>query len=131
MLLEEYDGLVHDMEIFFDQQTPPWQGIEPINAPPGWGAQPIEQTDPSGGTHIVGVKYVTLENPLRTCQPVVFGLAVFPPSSLGNFIKIYLTDREHKVIGQIAAQRVADPAIVALDAGAFGRWLAPECTVRG
>ena len=131
MLLAEYDGLVYDMEIFFEQQTPPWQGIEPINAPPGWQAQPISVSEPTGGTRVIGVKYVTAENPLRTCQPVVFGLGVTPPSALGDFIKIILTDKDHKVIGQIAAQRVAAPnALATLSVEEFAAWLAPECVMR-
>jgi hypothetical protein len=132
VLLEEDDSIIHDMEIFYDQQEKPWQGIEPIQWPPGWEAKPIEQTDPTGETHIIGIHYVTGEFPLRTCQPVIFDLVVLPPDTLGNFIKIYLTDKDHKVIGQVAAQRVT-PAHDAnpFAAGGMNAWLAtvldPQC----
>jgi hypothetical protein len=133
VLLKEDDGIIHDMEIFFDQQEPPWQGIEPISVPPGWEAKPIEETDPTGETRVIGIHYVTSENPLRTCQPVAFDLVVVPPEALGNFIKIYLTDKDHKVIGQITAQRLvpnrenSNPFIP----GSMNEWLvellAPQC----
>lgn len=132
VLLEGDDGIIHDMEIFFDQQEKPWQGVEPIQLPPGWEAKPIGQTDPTGGTRIIGIHYVTSEFPLRTCQPVTFEMFVQPPDVLGNFIKIYLTDKDHKVIGQVSAQRhtpthEANP----FAAGGMDAWLTtvldPQC----
>lgn len=124
VLLEEDDGIIHDMEIFFADQDPPWQGVEPIQLPPGWEAKPIEQTEPTGGTRVIGIHYVTSEFPLRTCQPVHFQIYVFPPEALGNFIKIYLTDKDHKVIGQIAAQRIVPQQSNPFAPDGVNEWLA-------
>ncbi len=43
---------------------------------------------------------------MRTCQPLNFRIAVEPTTgTVGNTVIIYLTDANHQVIGQIAAQR--------------------------
>lgn len=118
VLLPDDDSVIHDLEIYFNLQQPPWQGVEPIQGPPGWQAQPITA---AGGTQVVGIQFVTSEFPLRTCQPVQIMIQVIPPGALGNFIIIYLTDANHNVIGQIAAQRVAAPAFGAQ--GADLDWL--------
>ncbi len=118
VLLPGDDSVIHDMEIYFNMQQPPWQGVEPIQGPPGWQVQPITG---AGGTQVVGVQFVTANNPLRTCQPVQIVIQVIPPGALGNFIIIYLTDANHNVIGQIAAQRVGAPSTDAQ--GANPAWL--------
>lgn len=110
ILLESDDAIVHDMEIYFDKQEKPWQAVEPLQGPPGWVQEPLIEKEPTGGDRIVGIRYVTADNPLRTCQPVQFVLQVVPPDALGNFITIYLTDKDHNVIGQVAGQRVAPNA---------------------
>lgn len=101
--------MIYDMEIYFAKQQKPWQAVEPLQGPPGWNPQPLEEANPSGGTRVVGIRYVTLDNPVRTCQPVQFVLQVVPPDALGDFITLYLTDKDHNVIGQITAQRAAAP----------------------
>jgi len=124
ILLESDDAVVYDMEIYFNKQEKPWQAVEPIQAPPGWNPGALEETAPTGGTRIVGIRYVTEQNPLRTCQPVQFVIQVIPPDALGNFITIYLTDKDHKVIGQVAAQRVAaEPKGVGGSRNGLIRWL--------
>ncbi|MCB0114354.1 MAG: hypothetical protein KDD84_09700, partial [Caldilineaceae bacterium] len=122
------DQQVHDVEIYFDLQDPPWQGVEPIQAPPGWQAQPITSTTPTGGEQIVGIWFVTEDAPLVTCQPVGFEIFVSPPEALGNFIKIYLTDKEHNVIGQIGAQRAANAegSTSAFGPNGLAAWLTHE-----
>jgi hypothetical protein len=132
ILLEELDQQVFDMEIYFDLQAQPWQGVEPIAGPPGWESTPITESDPTGGDRIVGIRFFTSTAPLVTCQPVTFHIAMFPPQALGNFIKIYLTDKDHNVIGQIAAQRVApNPDLNAFHVDGRRAWLAstlaPAC----
>ena len=104
------DGTIFDMEIYFALQQSPWQGAAPGQGPPGWQPQPL--FDERGGTQPIGIGFVTAENPLRTCQPIQFVIQVFPPGAIGNFIITYLTDANHNVIGQIAAQRVAAPSNV-------------------
>ncbi len=98
------------MEIYFNKQEKPWQAVEPIQGPPGWNGEVLVETLPTGGTRVVGIRFVTEQSPLRTCQQVQFVIQVVPPDVLGNFIIIYLTDKEHKVIGQVAAQRVVPQA---------------------
>jgi hypothetical protein len=61
-----------------------------------------------GGGVVVGVRCVTEQMPLQVCQPTHFIFQLMPPEPQwpGQFITILLTDREHKVIGQISSQRV-------------------------
>ncbi len=118
--------MIHDIEIYFDKQQTPWQGAQPIQGPPGWNPEPLTET---GGTRIVGIRYVTDTNPLRTCQPVQFVIQVIPPAAAGNFIIIYLTDKDHNVIGQIAAQRVTPaPQAVANNRNQLVVWLPDALT---
>ncbi|MCO6450513.1 MAG: hypothetical protein J5I90_06955 [Caldilineales bacterium] len=106
---QELDGKVHDFEIYFAAQNPPWPAgtvITPITPlPPGWTVEPILGND---GT-IIGWRWVTQEFPFKTCQPLTFQFNIDPPSVLGDFITIYLTDENHNVIGSITSQRVPPP----------------------
>ena len=99
------NGEVYDFEIYFDKQTPPWQGAQLPTPPPGWTVEPIVENGV-----IVGVRWVTVEFPFQTCHPQSFPVIPLPPTWAGNFITIYLTDKDHNVIGQIASQRVQPPA---------------------
>jgi len=103
--IDELDGIVHDFEIYFDKQNPPWQQAQLPNPPPGWTVEYITENGV-----VVGVRWVTVEFPLRKCQPQSFGVVILPPTWAGNFIIIYLTDKDHNVIGQIASQRAQPPS---------------------
>lgn len=106
-LRDEVSGIIHDFEIYWHLQNPPWQGAQPGDPstwPPGWQPEPI--TDNQG--QIIGIRWVTAENPLQKCQPIQAPILPMP-ADIGNFITIYLTDQDHNVIGQIAGQRVPPP----------------------
>jgi hypothetical protein len=87
--------IIYDIEIIWDMQDPPWPGAEPWFAPEGWEPEPIPG----------GIRFVTRDQPLPTCQPREFGLILPPEFPLGDFIVILLTDKDHNVIGQIGSQR--------------------------
>jgi hypothetical protein len=89
------DGLIYDLEIFYSEQSPPWQVAHPIQWPEGWNP-----TDWAGG-----LGFATTNNPLRTCQPVTFIIHVIP-STIGNSILIHVTDKDHNNLGYIVSQRV-------------------------
>jgi hypothetical protein len=90
------DGLVYDLEIFYNEQTPPWQVAQPASWPAGWG--------PLGVTG--GVGFVTETSPLAASQPGRFVLVVPPAMTIGNTILIHVTDRNHNNLGYITSQRV-------------------------
>ncbi|MCX7851709.1 MAG: hypothetical protein N2383_02890, partial [Caldilineales bacterium] len=102
-LRDEYRNLIYDVDILFAGQNPPWQGVAGVGCPPGWTAEPL-----TVGGVVVGVRCVTEQVPLQVCQPTHFVFQLVPPEPPwpGQFITILLTDREHKVIGQITSQRV-------------------------
>lgn len=107
VVYEDVDNIIYDFEIYWGLQNPPWQGAQPGDPstwPPGWQPEPI--TDNQG--QIIGIRWVTAENPLRRCEPMHFPILPMPPE-VGDFLTIYLTDKDHNVIGQIAGQRVAPP----------------------
>ncbi|MBE2233124.1 MAG: LamG domain-containing protein, partial [Anaerolinea sp.] len=83
-------GLIWDMEIFFNEQTPPWPpGSQPISGPPGW--QPF--TVPGG------IGWMTSGAPLQYCQPVQFVLQFPPGVSPGSTIWLHMTDQNHNNLG--------------------------------
>ena len=90
-------GLIWDMEIFFNEQTPPWPpGSQPISGPPGW--QPF--TVPGG------IGWMTSNAPLQYCQPVQFVLQFPPGVSPGSTIWLHMTDQNHNNLGYVISQRV-------------------------
>ncbi len=119
----DLDGQVYDIELYFHLQEPPWKSLEWVQLPPGWSGEilgPGPDQPPTGG------RAVTANAPMRTCQPLNFRIAVESTTgSVGNTIIIYLTDANHQVIGQIAAQRKTGSR------QAVRAWLlsqAPHCT---
>lgn len=98
------NGQIYDFEIYFDQQQPPWTGATPGQGPQGWVSEPIIGAD---GITIIGIRWVTQEFPLPFCQPQHFLLTIDPAQWNGDSITIYLTDKDHHVIGQITSQRPA------------------------
>ena len=88
--------LIYDMEIFFDEQQPPWPGGQPISGPPGWEPFPVPG----------GIGWVTNSNPLVACQPVQF--VVLPPLGvpIGDVIWLHVTDKDHHNLGYVISQRV-------------------------
>lgn len=90
------DQLIYDLEIYFGEQTPPWSGGQPVQAPPGWSAQPIPG----------GIRFVTSNSPLRTCQPVTLRFQSNPPP--GNAIIVHATDQNHRDIGTFVSQRTGE-----------------------
>ncbi len=89
------DGLIHDVDIVFNKQDPPWPWAEPLQQPNGWQFEPTSN----------GIRFVTENNPLRYCQEQWFGLVLPPDFPIGDIITIYLTDKDHNIIGQIGSQR--------------------------
>jgi len=92
----ELDGVIYDIEFIWDLQNPVWPGAEAVFGPQGWIAEPITG----------GIRFVTQNTPLKTCQPTDFSLALPPDFQLGDIITILLTDQNHNVIGQIGSHRV-------------------------
>lgn len=90
--------LIWDMEIFFNEQTPPWPpGPAPITGPPGWQPFPVPG----------GIGWMTNDNPLQTCQPVQFVLQFPPGATQGSTIWLHMTDQNHNNLGYVVSQRVA------------------------
>ncbi len=88
-------GLIFDLEIFYQEQIPPWGGAQSIQWPPGWASMFV-----SGG-----IGFVTSGNPLLYSQPVTFTVQVTPPL-VGTLIPIHLTDTNHKNLGYIYSHRI-------------------------
>jgi hypothetical protein len=91
-------GLIWDMEIFFNEQTPPWPpGAQPITGPPGWQPFPVPG----------GIGWMTSSNPLQYCQPVQFVLQFPPGATPGSTIWLHMTDQNHNNLGYVISQREA------------------------
>jgi hypothetical protein len=91
-------GLIWDMEIYFNDQTPPWPpGAQPISGPPGWQPFPVPG----------GIGWMTNSNPLLACQPVQFVLQFPPGATPGSTIWLHMTDQNHNNLGYVVSQRVA------------------------
>jgi hypothetical protein len=90
-------GLIYDMEIFFSEQQPPWQGGQPISGPRGWEPFPVPG----------GIGWVTTGAPLVACQPVQFVVQLPPGTGIGDVIWLHMTDKEHKNLGYVVSQRVS------------------------
>ena len=102
---DHLSGQIFDIEIYFDVQDPPWEGAQGQQAPPGWRIEQIVD----GNGNVIGIRFVTDTDPIVAGQPIHLGLVMQPPTALGNFIILYLTDEKHQIIGQSASQRVTDP----------------------
>lgn len=90
-------GLIWDMEIFFNEQTPPWPpGAQPISGPPGWQPFPVPG----------GIGWMTNSNPLLACQPVQFVLQFPLGATPGSTIWLHMTDQNHNNLGYVVSQRV-------------------------
>jgi hypothetical protein len=100
------NGMIYDLHIFFNQQTPPWSSGQAGALPPGWNVQP------STGSIILR----TETNPLLTCQPVFINLLNTAPTT-ANQIIIYATDADHNVIGLFVSQKVSGLAPLGPEAG--------------
>ena len=91
-------GLIWDMEIFFNEQTPPWPGGTPISGPQGWQPFPVPG----------GIGWMTSSSPLQFCQPVQFVLQFPPGATPGNAIWLHMTDQNHNNLGYVISQRGPD-----------------------
>ena len=76
-----------------------------------------------------GIGWMTNSNPLQTCHPVTFVVAVPPGIPVGDSITIHLTDKAHNNLGNITSQRVPPPGLAMLDRwmDAVGILLGPLC----
>lgn|GEM_PF-6151694 len=95
-----YLNKIYDLEIYFNEQNPPWQFGHPLQWPTGWFGELI--LDQSGAP--VGIRFYTLEFPLVPCQPQQFllhFLAAPPP----DVILIHVTDKDHNNLGYITSVR--------------------------
>ena len=119
VITDELNGIVYDLEIFFNDQVPPWQGGQPVQGPPGWDPMPV----------LGGIGWMTNSNPLQTCHPVTFVVAMPAGIPVGDFITIHLTDKAHNNLGNIASQRVPRPGLTMPDRwiDAVGVVLGPLC----
>jgi len=88
--------LIYDMEIFFNEQRPPWPGGQPVHGPPGWEPFPVPG----------GIGWVTGSNPLVACQPVQFVVWLPPGIAIGDAIWLHMTDKDHNNLGYVVSQRV-------------------------
>lgn len=113
--------LLYDMEVFFNEQRPPWAGGQPVHGPQGWEPFPVPG----------GIGWVTTSTPLVACQPVQFVVQLPPTFQVGDAIWLHMTDKDHKNLGYVISQRVSPPGIdAALSRQTFG-WLSgldPDCT---
>lgn len=100
-------GLIWDMEIFFNEQTPPWPGGQPISGPPGWQSFPVPG----------GIGWMTSSAPLQYCQPVQFVLQFPPGATPGNTIWLHMTDQNHNNLGYVVSQRVGAQSGLAIPGG--------------
>lgn len=89
-------GIIYDLEIFFAEQTPPWQVAQPVSWPVGWGPAEV----------VGGVGFATTTDPLLVSQPAHFGLQVPPAATIGSPILIHVTDKNHNNLGYISSTRV-------------------------
>jgi hypothetical protein len=105
-----FDRKIYDMEIFPNEQTPPWPAGQPISGPQGW--QPVFMPTYIG--------WVTANNPLITCQPVQFGVMLPPTAAIGDAISLHMTDQSHNNLGYVTSTRVVAPGVSAGSA-----WPAP------
>lgn len=105
--------LIYDMEIFFDEQQPPWPGGQPISGPPGW--EPFLVPG--------GIGWMTSSNPLIVCHPVQFVVQLPAGIAIGDVIWLHMTDKEHNNLGYVVSQRTSP--------GANSAWawaqLGPNC----
>ncbi len=105
------NGLIWDMEIFFDEQTPPWPpGPVPISGPPGW--QPFSMPG--------GIGWMSNSSPLQTCQPVQFTLQFPPGATPGTSILLHMTDQNHNNLGYVVSEQVTP---LRGNASTIWRWL--------
>jgi hypothetical protein len=110
-------GLIYDMEIFFNEQTPPWPGGQPVHGPQGWEPFPVPG----------GIGWVTSSNPLVACQPVQFVVQLPPGVAIGDVIWLHMTDKEHKNLGYVVSQRSAPGAVSVWPAFWAPPRLDPDC----
>lgn len=90
-------GLIWDMEIFFNEQTPPWPpGGQALSGPPGWQPFPVPG----------GIGWMTNGAPLQFCQPVQFIAQVPPGYQLNNVLWLHMTDQNHNNLGYVISQYV-------------------------
>lgn len=90
---DRLSGEIWDIEIFPEDQEPPWKSVEDVKAPEGWK---IENGDNR-------VKFYTEWNPPRKREPVKFKFEVQPKTTI-RCIRVHLTDKNHKTIGEIVSQ---------------------------
>lgn len=95
------DGQIYDVELYFQHQEPPWRSLEWLQWPEEWVPEYILGPDQNP----VGARFVTASAPMPVCTPLNFQIAVEVDGKVGDSILIYLTDKDHQVIGQIVAQR--------------------------
>ncbi len=115
VISQPLDQLIYDLEIYFGEQTPPWADGQPIQPPPGWSAQPLPN----------GIRFVTSNNPLHTCQPVTLRLQANPPP--GNTIIVHATDQNHRDLGTFVSQRLSEGLSVPTKGGRVGRMRPTRC----
>jgi len=109
--------LIYDMEIFFDEQQPPWPGGQPISGPPGWEPFPVPG----------GIGWMTNSNPLVACQPVQFVVQLPLGIAIGDVIWLHVTDKDHNNLGYVVSQRSAPGAASVWPAFWAPAGLDPDC----
>lgn len=90
-------GLIWDMEIFFNEQTPPWPpGGQALSGPPGWQPFPVPG----------GIGWMTNSSPLQVNQPVQFIAQVPPGYQLSSVLWLHMTDQNHNNLGYVISHYV-------------------------
>jgi len=87
------NNTIHDLEIFFGDQTPLVLSGAIDSLPAGWAGQVFGD----------GIRLFTIDKPLQTGKPQTFRLRL---NATPNFIVIHVTNKTHSNIGSIASQRI-------------------------
>lgn len=91
---EEYSGMIYDIEIFPEIQSPAWDSVEALEAPEGWNFEKVGK----------GVRFYTETNPLLKCQPVKFKFKI-EGKRISWYIRVHVTDEAHGNLGMIISTR--------------------------
>lgn len=97
VLADNLNKKIYDIEISAEDQEPPWENVEGIEAPKGWKIEKIGKE----------VRFSTEKEPLEKCNPVKFKFRV--DGTISRYIKVHLTDKDGKNIGEIVSVLVYTP----------------------
>ena len=94
---KDYSGVIYDVEIFPEDQDPPWESIECVEN----DGSPVTWECENEGN---GLKFLTRSDPLKKCKPVKFRFNVILPNKSIKSIRVHLTDKNGENIGEIISK---------------------------